>query len=220
MIHTGGGNTTESAKGGKGVQKQRPTPIVANTERRAQALGHLKDAVAKIKAGLFEAGEDHARTAYKADPACAEAKAVVLVSGYVRQYTTLADQARQALNENNVVDLGPGKGECAFIEKGDGWVTFRVNGKNTRFTDQELSTIPGLRFRITRQFLDNASNPGNDLILGAYQYIHCLDPDGKPLGARLNPIPDRWVKATHSPDATTRDQAAQMLELSRLELHK
>jgi len=217
VIQPFGGNPAVPSNGGP---KKPPKPMVAKADGRAQALRHLKDAVTKIKDSLFDVGEEYARKAYKADPTCAEAKAVLLVSGYVREYTRLADEARKALNGSNVVDLGPGKGECAFIEQGDGWVTFRVNGKNTRFTDQELSNIPGLRFRITRQFLDNASNPGNDLILGAYQYIHCLDPDGKPLGARLNPIPDRWVKATHCPDAITREHAAQMLELPRLELHK
>jgi hypothetical protein len=217
VIQTVGGNPAEPSNEG---QKRPPKPIVAKADGRAQALRHLKDAVAKIKDSLFDVGEEYARKAYKADPTCAEANAVLLVSGYVREYTRLADEARKALNGSNTFNLGPSKGECAFIEQGDGWVTFRVNGKNTRFTDQELSNIKGLRFRITRQFLDNASNPGNDLILGAYQYIHCLDPDGKPLGSRLNPIPDRWVRATHCPDAITREHAAQMLELPRLELHK
>jgi hypothetical protein len=212
-----GGNPVEPSNAG---QKRLPEPVVAKPDGRAQALRHLKNAVAKIRQSLFDVGEEHARKAYKADPSCKEAEAVVLVSRYVREYTRLADEARKALNGSNVVDLGKGKGECAFIEQGDDWVTFRVKGKNTRFTNQELSNILGLRFRITRQFLDNASNPGNDLILGAYQYIHGLDPDGVPLPAGANPIPDRWVKATHSPDAKTREQAGTFLELPRLELHK
>jgi hypothetical protein len=217
VIQPFGGLPAEPSNAG---QKRPPEPVVAKVDGRAQALRHLKDAVAKIKQSLFDVGEEHARKAYKADPTCKEAEAVILVSRYVREYTRLADEARKELNGSNIVDLGKGKGECAFIEQGDDWVTFRVNGKNTRFTNQELSNILGLRFRITRQFLDNASHPGNDLILGAYQYVHGLDPDGVPLRPGVNPIPDRWTKANHLPDPTTREQAEMLLELPPLELHK
>jgi hypothetical protein len=217
VLQSFGGNPGGSFDGGK---TRPPEPIVVKADGRTQALRHLKDAIAKIKDGMFDVGEEHARKAYKADPTFKEAKAVVLVSRYVREYTRLADEARKALNGNNVVNLGKGKGECAFIEKGDDWVMFRVNGENKRFTIQELNNLSGVRFRITRQFLDNASNPGNDLILGSYQYVNGLDPDGVPLRPGVNPIPERWVKATHSPDATTREQAGMLLELPRLELHK
>jgi hypothetical protein len=197
-----------------------PKPVVVTPDRRAQTHRHLKDAVARIRESLFDLGDEYAKRAHTTDPTCKEAGAVVILSGYVRQYTKLADEARKALNGNNIVNLGKGKGECAFIEQGDGWVMFRVKGENKRFTIQELNNLPGVRFRITRQFLDNAAKPANDLILGSYQYVHGLDPDGVPLPPAVNPIPDRWMKATRSPDAITREQAGMLLELPRLELYK
>ena len=216
-INTGGGDATPPPVD---VPITPPRPVVVTPDRRAQAHKQLKDAVAKIRQSLFDLGDEYAKKARATDPTCKEAEAVVIVNGYVRQYTRLADDARKALNGNDSVNLGKGRGECAFIEQGDDWVMFRVKGENKRFTIKELNNLLGVRFRITRQFLDNASNPANDLILGSYQYIHGLDPDGLPLRPGVNTIPERWLKAARSTDAITREQAEMLLELPRLELHK
>jgi hypothetical protein len=219
-IHSGGGKASRPSNLNSLPVPKRP-PVHGGTGDLRGALRHLQEAVAEIKKGRFDAGEEYAAKARRADPTCKEADAVVLVSQYVRQYTKLADEALASLDGSSIVDLGPDKGECLFIEKGDDWVKFRVNFKNERFTMQELSNLPGVRFRITRQFLDNnAHNPGNNLILGAYQYIHGLDSNGVVQRKSVNPIPDCWGKAARSSNVITREQAAMLLELPRLELHQ
>jgi hypothetical protein len=129
----------------------------------------------------------------------------------------LADDARQALNGNNVVNLGAKWGQGAFVEQDADSVTFRVRGKNKRFTVAELDAIPGARFRITAAFLDNAAIPANDLILGAYQFVRQLDDEG--IVVRRGAVaPSRWLKATNSQDQTTAEQARLLLKLAELKL--
>ena len=186
-----------------------------------EALAHLKTAVSKLRQGLLDVGMDYARKAWKEPRYREAADTVQLVSGYLKQYARLSDEALHALNNNNLeVDLGPEYGKCAFVDKGDGWIKFRVNGMNRQFSIQELTNLVGVRFRITSGYLDNASNPANDLILGSYQYVHGLDDKGVPARKGVNPIPNRWVTASQTGDPTTRDQAALMLKLPPLELVK
>lgn len=201
----------------RAVAETKPTP---DPEEREAAMRHLEEALAKIRGGLFDVAKDAAGKAAKADPTLKkQAKAMWHVSEYAKRYQPLSEQALGSLDGSSEVNLGPGKEKCLFVGRDGDTITFRVDGKNERFTIPQLSGLPGVRFRITSRFLDNAREPGNDLILGAVQYVNGLDPDGVPLRKGVNPIPDRWVKATKSPQATTRQHAESMLELSRLELH-
>jgi len=95
-----------------------------------------------------------------------------------------------------------------------------VRGENKRFTVQEINSRPGVRFRITSGYLDNAAEPGNDLILGSYQYVHGLDAGGLPRQKDDQSAPDRWVKASRSRTATVREQAQLLLKLPPLGLLK
>ena len=188
--------------------------------QREEAIEHLKEAVTKMRRGLFDVAQDSAGKAAKADPTLKkQAKAMWHVGEYAKRYQPLSEQALESLDGSSEVNLGPGREKCLFVGRDGDTITFRVDGKNERFTIPQLSGLPGVRFRITSRFLDNAREPGNDLILGAVQYVNGLDPDGVPLRKGVNPIPDRWAKAMKSPQATTRQHAEAMLELSRLELH-
>lgn len=187
--------------------------------RIADAQSHLKNAVMNLRKGFFDEADLDANKALAASPGLDEAEAMRLTVAYVRQYTELADAAQKALNGNNVVDLGAKWGQGAFIEQDAESVTFRVRGKNRRFTFSELEAIPGARFRITAAFLDNAAIPVNDLILGAYQFVRKLDADGIVV-RRGDEIPSRWLKASASQDQTTAEQARLLLRLTELKLHE
>lgn len=183
----------------------------------ADARRHLTNALKNLRKGFFDEADLDAQKALAAAPGMEEAEAMRLTAAYVRQYTTLAEEARRALNQSSEVDLGPKWGRGAFIEQDDGSVTFRVKGKNKRFTIRELDAIPGARYRITASFLDNASNPANDLILGAYQFVRRLDDGGLVLRGDTKVAPGRWLKAASSQDSATSEQARVLLLLADME---
>jgi hypothetical protein len=196
--------------------KPKPTPP-GQPGRVAEAQSHIKSALSNLRKGFFDEADLDAQKALAAAPGLDEAEAMRLTAAYVRQYTGLADDARQALNGNNVVNLGAKWGQGAFVEQDADSVTFRVRGKNKRFTVAELDAIPGARFRITAAFLDNAAIPANDLILGAYQFVRQLDDEG--IVVRRGAVaPSRWLKATNSQDQTTAEQARLLLKLAELKL--
>jgi hypothetical protein len=198
--------------------RPRPAPP-GQPGRIADAQSHLKNAVINLGKGFFDEADLDAQKALAAAPGLDEAEATRMTVAYVRQYTGLAEDARESLNGNNVVDLGPKWGTGAFIEQDEKSVTFRVRGKNKRFTLAELDAIPGARFRITAAFLDNAENPVNDLILGSYQFVRQLDADGIVVRRGVE-IPSRWSKASVSQDQTTAEQAKLLLRLAELKLHE
>ena len=198
--------------------RTRPAPP-KRPGRVADAQSHLKNAVINLRKGFFDEADLDANKALAASPGLDEAEAMRLTAAYVRQYTGLAEDARKSLNGNNVVDLGPKWGTGAFIEQDAETVTFRVRGKNKRFSVAELDAIPGARFRITAAFLDNAENPVNDLILGAYQFVRQIDADGMVV-RRGDEIPSRWLKASASQDQATTEQARLLLRLAELKLHE
>jgi hypothetical protein len=196
--------------------KPKPTPP-GQPGRIADAQSRIKSAYSNLRKGFFDEADLDAQKALAAAPGLDEAEAMRLTAAYVRQYTGLADDARKALNGNNVVNLGAKWGQGAFVEQDADSVTFRVRGKNKRFTVAELDAIPGARFRITAAFLDNAAIPANDLILGAYQFVRQLDDEG--IVVRRGAVaPSRWLKATNSQDQTTAEQARLLLKLAELKL--
>jgi hypothetical protein len=175
----------------------------------------VKAALANVRKGFFDEADLDAQKALMAAPECDEAQAMRLAIAYVRQYSPLADEAMAALNENNVVDLGPKHGKGAFISRGDdGSITFQVKGRSKKFASNELEKIPGFRFRVTRDFLDNATNPANDLILGSYHLVSKLDGDGDvdPKGA-IEAARKRWRKAAESGDEQSDEQAGLLQKL-------
>jgi len=185
----------------------------------ADAQSRIKSAYSNLRKGFFDEADLDAQKALAAAPGLDEAEAMRLTAAYVRQYTGLADDARKALNGNNVVNLGAKWGQGAFVEQDADSVTFRVRGKNKRFTVADLDAIPGVRFRITAAFLDNAAIPANDLILGAYQFVRKLDAEGIVV-RRGDEIPSRWLKASASQDQTTAEQARLLQRLTELKLHE
>lgn len=218
LVVSKGGGAGETVPGqAPGLPPARPRP--APPGRPGDAQSHLKNAVSNLRKGFFDEADLDAQKALAAAPGLDEAEAMRLTVAYVRQYTGLAEDARKSLNGNDVVDLGPKWGTGAFIEQDEKSVTFRVRGKNKRFTLAELDAIPGARFRITAAFLDNAAIAVNDLILGAYQFVRQLDAEGIVV-RRGNEIPSRWLKASVSQDQTTAEQARLLLRLAELKLHE
>ena len=196
-----------------------PRPSMKPEGDLAAARVHVKAALEKVRKGFFDEADLDAQKALMAAPECDEAQAMRLAIGYVRQYSPLADEAMAALNENNVVDLGPKHGKAAFISRGDdGSITFQVKGRPKKCASNELDRIAGFRFRVTRDFLDNAVNPANDLILGSYHLVRKLDGNGDvdPKGA-IQAARERWRKAAASGDNKSVEQAGLLQKLLAME---
>jgi len=216
---------------GEGAPKQ-GDPIAGNGKGEApredgqrrgrgdvEAADRLCDeALEQAKNGSFVEADLRAAKALKAAPGHERAEAMRLLVAYQRQYTDLADEALEKLNGNNVVNLGPDYGDGAFIEKDASSVTFKVAGRIEQIPIGRLNGIPGVRFRITRDYLGNAANPANDLILGAYHYVSGLTDDGAASPPRaLQQAHRRWKKAAGAGDADARVQAEMLLQLPQRE---
>ena len=198
----------------KRVQAEVAAPLNVNKE----ASQHVKQAVENCRKGNFKEADFDAQKALKINPRFEEANAVRILIGYAKQYSQLATSAENALNENCEVDLGSKYGKAWFIEKDDQSVTFRTNGQNKRFSRKELQCIPGVRFRITQQFLANANNPANDLILGAFQFLRHVDENGNDLPAGIVSTPSHWEKATESQEEESREHAKLLIKLPMMKL--
>lgn len=183
-----------------------------------EAFQHLKRAVENCRKENFKEADFDAQKALKINPRFEEANAVRILIGYAKQYPKLATDAENALNENCEVDLGSKYGKAWFIEKDDESVTFRTKGQNKRFPRKELQGIPGVRFRITQQFLANADNNANDLILGAFQFLRHVDANGNDLPAGIDSTPSHWKKATESQVKEFREHAKLLIKLSTMKL--
>ena len=194
----------------------KPAPSPKRRGDSAAADGHLKTALSNLRKGSFDEADLDAQKALKADPDSDEAQGMRLAIGYLRQYSPLADKAVVALNANSVVKLGPKDGLGAFIKSNDndGSITFQVKGRPKRFTRADLDQIPGFRFRVTRDFLDNTKIPANDVILGAYHFVGKLDGDGD-IDAKGSVVAarERWEKAAAEGDAAMLEQADLLLKL-------
>lgn len=132
---------------------------------------------------------------------------------YVRQYSDQADRARLALNGSSEVDLGRPWGNAQFVEQDADCITFFMNGKHERFTVKKFNGLEGVRFRLTRDYLDRGSNPTNDLILGSYQFLMHVDETGSvdPRGAR-DAAQRRFRKAITSRDRVSLEHGTVMLK--------
>ena len=183
-----------------------------------KAFQHLKQAVENFRKGNFKEADFDAQKALKINPRFEEAKTVRILIGYAKQYPQLAESAENALNGNCEVDLGSKYGRAWFIEKDDESVTFRTKGQNKRFSRKELQGIPGVRFRITQQFLGNADNNANDLILGAFQFLRHVDANGNDLPAGIDSTPSHWKKATESQVKESREHAKLLIKPSIMKL--
>ena len=198
----------------KRVQAEVAAPLNVNKE----AFQHLKRAVENCRKENFVEADSDAQKALKINPRFEEAKTVRILIGYAKQYPKLATDAENALNGNCEVDLGSKYGKALFIEKDDQSVTFRTKGQNKRFSRKELQGIPGVRFRITQQFLANADNNANDLILGAFQFLCHVDENGNDLPAGIDSTPSHWKKATESQVEESREHANLLIKLSTMKL--
>ena len=193
-------------------QPQVPPPV--RLQNTAAAEEHITNAIKNARQGSFDEADQDAQKALRAAPGFQEAAAVRFLVAYQRQYSDLADKALDALNGNNVVFLGKKYGNVAFIERNDDSIKFRVQGRNKAFTVKELNGTPGVRFGITKQFLDNAQNPANNLILGAWHFITqqtsdgLVDTDGSRRAAR-----DCWQKAVLFGNPDIGEHATQMITL-------
>ena len=193
-------------------QQQVPPPV--RLQNTAAAEEHITNAIKNARQGSFDEADRDAQKALRAAPGFQEAAAVRFLVAYQRQYSDLADEALDALNGNNVVFLGTKYGDVAFIERNGNSITFRVPGRNKAFTVKELNGTPGVRFGITKQFLDNAQNPANNLILGAWHFITqqtsdgLVDTDGSRRAAR-----DCWQKAVLFGNPDIGEHATQMITL-------
>ena len=193
-------------------QPQVPPPV--RLQNTAAAEEHITNAIKNARQGSFDEADQDAQKALRAAPGFQEAAAVRFLVAYQRQYSDLADKALDALNGNNVVFLGKKYGNVAFIERNGNSITFRVPGRNKAFTVKELNGTPGVRFGITKQFLDNAQNPANNLILGAWHFITqqtsdgLVDTDGSRRAAR-----DCWQKAVLFGNPDIGEHATQMITL-------
>ena len=193
-------------------QQQVPPPV--RLQNTAAAEEHITNAIKNARQGSFDEADRDAQKALRAAPGFQEAAAVRFLVAYQRQYSDLADKALDALNGNNVVFLGKKYGNVAFIERNDDSIKFRVQGRNKAFTVKELNGTPGVRFGITKQFLDNAQNPANNLILGAWHFITqqtsdgLVDTDGSRRAAR-----DCWQKAVLFGNPDIGEHATQMITL-------
>ena len=193
-------------------QQQVPPPV--RLQNTAAAEEHITNAIKNARQGSFDEADRDAQKALRAAPGFQEAAAVRFLVAYQRQYSDLADKALDALNGNNVVFLGKKYGDVAFIERNGDSITFRVPGRNKAFTVKELNGTPGVRFGITKQFLDNAQNPANNLILGAWHFITQQTSDGlvNTEGSR-RAARDYWQKAVLLGNPEIGKHATQMITL-------
>ena len=190
-------------------------PVYDNAATEADGL--VMRSLEAAKEGRFATANDLAEQALRVFPQHRAAAGAWFLAGYAQQYTRLADEALAQLNNNNdEIELGPRYGRAAFIERNDDVYTLRCRGSNKKFTIQQLNGMNGVRFRITRQFLDNADLPANNLILAAVHHLKSIDETGNYNHANADTCLDaavaRCQKAASRSDVVA-EQAKQILEL-------
>ena len=177
----------------------------------ADARKQLEDALKLARQGSFDEALRLTQRASKALPD--QSEGLGLIVEYAGQYTQLADQARQALNGSNEVDLGRPYGKAQFVEQDANQITFFAKGKHERFAIEKFNSLKGVRFRVTRDFLDNAENPANDLILGACHFLMKVSDKGEQ-GAGSDGTREaeqRFGKAIASGDSVSVEQGTLMI---------
>jgi len=193
-----------------GPTKVTPKPAVAGDSRAM-----LEQSLKLAREGSFTEAQRVAERALKQLPD--ESEGLCYIAAYAEQYSNLADQARLALNGSSEVDLGSPYGKAQFVDQTADDITFFSKGKHKKFSIKEFNSRKGVRFRITRDFLDNASNPANDLILGSYQFLMLVNDNGEKNGSgNVDAAEHRFRKAINSGDPVSAEQGTLMLKAVKL----
>jgi hypothetical protein len=177
---------------------------------------YVEQAILACREGRFDDADELGRKAMRAAPRDPRVQAVRLLPAYLRQYSDLADEAIDRMNGSTEVDLGPRHGVGAFVERSGDEVVFMAKGRNVGFSLREFNSLNGVRFRVTRQFLENGRQPANDLILGAVHYVKQLDETGTftANGAAVKQAASRrWETAAQGFDQQVASHAQALLSL-------
>jgi len=215
-VKPGGGRPTSGDEGTKLVKPDQQDSggqaMEVVDRQRAAALENLKQAKKLAGEGSFDEALRLAGRAKRAMPD--ESEGLMLMIDYVEQYTGLADAAQLALNGSSEVDLGGKWGKAQFVQQDAESITFFAKGKHERFTQAQFEGIKGVRFRVTRDFLDRAANPTNDLIIGSYQFLMRVNESGilNVPGSR-DAAGRRLRKAIESGDAESAESASLMIKV-------
>jgi hypothetical protein len=204
-------NTTGNGQGGAGGASIGPAASSPQECEEYVAAG-----IQACREGRFAAADDFGRKATKASPKDHRGQAVRLLAAYLQQYQGLTDEAIDRMNGAVEVDLGRPHGISAFVDRHDDEVVFIANGRHVTFGLREFKALNGVRFQVTRQFLENGRQPANDLILGAIHFVMQLDDngvyradgDGSRQAASL-----RWQAAAGTHDAQVAGHAQALLSL-------
>jgi len=186
-----------------------PAPVVGD------AKATLQKALELARQGSFDEARRVADRAGKQLPD--ESDGLSYLISYAEQYSGLADKARLALNGNNAVDLGSPYGQAQFVEQTDDKITFFAKGKHKTFSIKEFSSRKGVRFRVFRNYLDNAEIPANDLIIGAYQFLLRVNERGEQdANGGVPEAESRIHKAITNGDPMTIEQGTLMMKALEL----
>lgn len=198
--------------------KRRVGPVSPRETTAARDI--LSQALTLAQQGSFD--EAHAVAARAAAGMPDEANALQLMVEYARQYSDLADKARLALNGSDEIDLGTRHGKGQFVEQDAERIVFFKNGAHEPLSIKEFNGLPGVRFRVTRDFLERRQDlPANSLILGSYQYLLQLDRDGlEDHAASRSEAETRFGSAADAEDPAVADHARLMLALLKANLRK
>lgn len=185
--------------------KPKPSPMAGDAKAK------LQEALTLARQGSFKEAQRIAERVQRQLPD--ESDGLSYIISYAEQYPNLADQARLALNGSSEVDLGPPFGKAQFVEQTAENIAFFSKGKHKTFTIKEFNGRKGVRFCVFRAYLDNASLPANDLIIGAYQFLLRVNELGEQ--DATSGVPDakrRFRKAITNGNATTIEQGTLMLK--------
>lgn len=177
VVGGGGGKPTPPKLNPKPGPVPTPPPRPAPVPLVGDAKATLQKAVELARQGSFTEARRVAERAHQELPD--ESDGLSYLISYAEQYSDLADEARLALNGNNAVDLGSPYGQAQFVEQTSEKITFFAKGKHKSFSIKEFDTRKGVRFRVFRNYLDNATLPANDLIIGAYQFLLRINERGE-----------------------------------------
>jgi hypothetical protein len=176
----------------------------------------IDKALQACRDGRFDDADGLGSDAMRLAPRDPRGQAVRLLAAYVRQYPDLADHAVDAMNGTVEVDLGRRYGVGAFVERAGDEIVFLARGRHERFTVGRFNSLDGVRFRVTRQFLENGRQPANDLILGAVHFVQQRDETGafQADGSGVHQAAQaRWTAASRSTDPLIADHARALLSL-------
>ena len=218
-VQRGGGSANKSPNKPPLAKDTTQTPPAQVPVQPTAADGHLRNALESVRKGHFDEADLSATKALRAKPGDPRAEGMRLVIAYLQQYPKLADDALNSLNPNDTeIDLGGKDGKAAFVEREADVFTLRVNGRNKKFSVQEINGLPGARFRITQAFLDRNGSPANDLILGSRIFVSQQDARGRIAPQKSCDLAEEhWRKAAMSNDATCVEHANLMLNVLDIE---